>query len=97
MQRALILVISLALLSSGCLSVTVRPEGGDKVKTKASWQQRQNFYLFGLVGESHIDAQRVCRGRDIAQMQTQQSFVDGLLGLLTIGIYAPHTAKVWCE
>ncbi len=61
------------------------------------WQERQSFYLFGLVGESHIDAQGVCQGRNVSQMQTQQSFVDGLLGLVTIGIYAPHTAKVWCE
>jgi len=30
-------------------------------------------------------------------MQSQQTFADGALGLVTLGIYAPHTVKVWCE
>jgi hypothetical protein len=30
-------------------------------------------------------------------MQSQQTFVDGLLGLVTLGIYSPQTAKVWCK
>ena len=97
MRLATTLMIALALMSSGCLSVTVRPEGGKKVETDANWQERQDFFLFGLVGESHIDVQGVCEGREVEQMQTQKTFVDGLFGLFSGGIYAPHTAKLWCE
>ncbi len=97
MRLVTTLMIALALMSSGCVSLTVRPEGGEKVKADANWQERQDFFFFGLVGESHIDVQGVCQGAEIDQIQTQQTFVDVLLGLVTGGIYAPHTAKIWCE
>jgi len=97
MRARSIFIVLLLLLSTGCMTATVRPEGGAKVDTDASWQERQHFFVYGLVGESRIDVQEVCSGRDATQLQTRQQFVDGLLGLVTIGIYAPRTAKVWCE
>ncbi|MGY8876101.1 MAG: Bor/Iss family lipoprotein, partial [Pseudoalteromonas sp.] len=27
----------------------------------------------------------------------QQTFSDGALSLITLGIYSPHTIKVWCQ
>jgi hypothetical protein len=62
-----------------------------------TFEQRQDFFLWGLVGESHIDTKTVCGGKRATQMQSQQTFVDGLLGLVTLGIYAPQSAKVWCS
>lgn len=97
MRLFTMLVVVLTLLTAGCASVTIRPDGGEKVKADASWQERQDFFVFGFIGQSHVDVQAVCAGREVTQMQTQQTFVDGLLGLLTGGIYAPHTTKVWCE
>jgi len=97
MRRIAMLGVVLVLLTAGCATVTVRPSGGEKAKTEASWQERQNLFVFGLVGESNVDGRAVCAGRDVAQIQTQQTFVDGLFGLFSGGIYAPHTAKIWCD
>ncbi|WP_397472323.1 Bor family protein, partial [Rheinheimera sp.] len=46
--------------------------------------------------EHHVDVNTICNGAEPKQMQSQQTFTDGLLGLVTLGIYYPHTAKVWC-
>jgi hypothetical protein len=51
----------------------------------------------GLIGEHHVDVLAICGGKEPAQMQSQQTFVDGLLTLVTLTIYAPVTTKVWCN
>jgi Bor protein len=90
------ILTSALLLLAGCYSVTVRPDGGYKVATKPTYEQRQDFYLWGLVGESHIDVKEVCKAGPV-QFQSQRTFVDGLLALVTLGIYAPESARVWCK
>jgi hypothetical protein len=87
----------LTLLTTGCFSVTSRPDGGFKVATKPNFEQRQDFFLWGLVGESHIDVRTVCAPGKVAQMQSQLTFVDGLLNVVTLGIYSPQSARVWCK
>jgi hypothetical protein len=89
--------LGLLVITTGCYSVTIRPDGGFKVATQPSFEQRQDFYLWGLVGESHIDTQKVCSSKTPTQMQSQVTVVDALLGLVTLGIYSPETAKVWCK
>lgn len=90
-------LVALLVLASGCFSVTSRPDGGFKTAGKPTFEQRQDFYLWGLVGESHIDTKAVCSGKQPVQMQSQRTLVDGLLGLVTLGIYAPESARVWCS
>ncbi len=90
-------LLALMVFASGCFSVTSRPDGGFKTAGKPTFEQRQDFFLWGLVGESHIDTKAVCGGKKVVQMQSQRTFVDGLLGLVTLGIYAPESARVWCS
>jgi len=49
------------------------------------------------VGEPHIDVKAICGDKEVRQLQTIDQFTDRLLGLVTLGIYSPRTAKVWCE
>jgi hypothetical protein len=81
---------------TGCFSVTVRPAGGFEVSKPPTFEQRQSFWFWGLVGERHINVKEVCKTEPV-QFQSQQTFVDGLLGFITLGIYAPETARVWCK
>ena len=86
----------LALSMSACSTVTINQEGQQKLVSKPTYEESKPFYLWGLVGDQHIDVTKICDGKEPVQMQSQQTFVDGLLGAITLGIYAPHTAKVWC-
>lgn len=90
-------VVALMVVASGCYSVTSRPQGGFKVAGKPTFEERQDFYLWGLVGESHIDTTKICAKSQPVQMQSQVTAVDALLGLVTLGIYSPESAKVWCK
>jgi hypothetical protein len=97
-MRAIILLFSIsALLMSGCSTVTIRPQGGEKLRTAPTYSDSKAFFLFGKIGTHHIDVKEICGERKVAQMQTQGTFLDGFLGFITLGIYAPRTAKVWCE
>lgn len=94
--RILVLFLVLANLSA-CSSVTLRPTGGDKDRSDPSYQDSKPFYFFGIVGEYEVDVNEVCDGAEVTQMQTVITSSDYILGLLTLFIYAPRTAKVWCE
>jgi hypothetical protein len=77
--------------------VTIRPDDGPKLETEPTWSKRLHFFIGGLVGEHHIDVREVCGGRRMLQMQTQETFTDRLFRYLTLYVYAPRHAKIWCE
>ena len=52
-------------------------------------------WLWGLVPASPIDVTSQCRS-GIATVVTEQSFMNGLVGLLTLGIYAPRHVTITC-
>ncbi len=95
-MRAL-LTCSVLLMLSACSSVTIQPQQVTKLSSKPSYQDSRPFFMWGLVGEQRVDVKQVCGEQAVVQMQSQQTFTDGALGLVTLGIYAPHTIRVWCD
>ena len=51
--------------------------------------------MFGLVAAEEINATADCPS-GVAIIETEQSFLNGLVGLLTIGIYTPQTVTITC-
>ncbi|GAA6152054.1 Bor family protein [Pseudoteredinibacter isoporae] len=94
-QRTLTVFALLALCA--CTSVTIRPNGGEKLHSEPDYIDSKPFYLAGLIGEHTVDVNEVCEGAEIEQMQTLISSNDYVLSLLTLFIYSPRTAKVWCR
>jgi hypothetical protein len=86
-----------ALVLSSCSTVTLRDRGVAKIDSEPTYSDSKPFFLWGIVGKNHVDVKTVCNGRGAVQLQSQQTFVDGLLGVITLGIYSPRTAKVWCN
>lgn len=83
-------------LLAGCATVTARPDGGAKTSRKPDYQVSKNYFFWGLAGVHTIDVADVCDGKPAEQLQSQFTFLNGLLGQITLGIYLPKTAKVWC-
>ena len=52
-------------------------------------------WLWGLVPADDISTVAECPN-GVATVETQQSFANGLVGLLTIGIYTPQEVRVTC-
>ena len=48
--------------------------------------------------EKSVDAAKICGGAEnVVKTETQQTFVNGLLGFITLGIYTPLEARVYCS
>lgn len=90
-------VACLLALSAGCSTVTIQPEESQKLATAPTFQETRNFYFWGLAGETRVNVKEVCGDSTVSQMQSQQTFENGFLGVITLGIYAPHSVRVWCE
>src|SRR5438105_394735 len=52
-------------------------------------------WVFGLVPAQELNVAAECPN-GIARVETQQSFVNGLVGVITLGIYTPQTATITC-
>jgi hypothetical protein len=95
-SRGLVLLLSafFAIAATGCyhqIVETGRTPGPTVVnRTATSW-------VFGLIStsSSEIDVRTLCPS-GVAVVETQQSFINGLLAALTIGIYTPQTVTVTC-
>ena len=92
------LIVAIAVCAfSGCSTVTLTPKGQIKFDTNPTYEERLPFFLGGVVGEIDVDAKKICGSRNIKQVQTQNTFVDSLLSIVTISIYSPRTVKIWCD
>ncbi|MGE0173942.1 MAG: Bor family protein [Oligoflexales bacterium] len=90
--------IVLAVLLTGCQTVTVRPGGGAKLDTEPNFSETKHFFLFGLVpGSSYVDLHTACGGKGVEQLQARNSFFQVILSSVTFGLYNPRTAQVWCS
>lgn len=90
-------VVAFAVLLSGCATVTATPDGQPKLSSTPNYEQTQDFFIGGLVPEKQVvNTQEVCPN-GVRQLQTQTTFVNGLLRVITFNIYAPRTARVWCQ
>lgn len=95
-MKHLCLVLLASVMLVGCAKVTISPEHDIKLSSTPTYQERKDFYFWGLINEHFMDVSQVCYNRPVLQMQTQATFVDSVLTVLTLGIYAPKTAMVWC-
>jgi len=95
--KILIKTSLLLVILTGCSSVTIQPEPIAELTENPSFEDSKPFYFWGLKGEHHVDVKKVCGEKDVLQMQSQQTFEDGALGFITLGIYAPHSVKIWCD
>jgi hypothetical protein len=93
MKHSVSIAMALGLVLTGCFHQVVqtgRTPGPTVVKKPwtATW-------LWGLVPATPIDVTRDCPG-GIATVETKQSFMNGLVGALTIGIFTPRDVTVTC-
>ncbi len=91
------LILGLAITASACSTVTIHPKSSGMVVSLPDYDESKSFYLGGLIGEHRVNVTEICGEEEPLQMQTQKTFMNGFLGAITLGIYAPHTVKVWCR
>ena len=90
MVAALLAMLPLA----GCYEHTVTV-GGGAPHGPVVYDHWENFWLAGLIGHKKVDVEALCGSRP-ATIEAKQTFLNGLVGALTSGIYTPTTVKVRC-
>ncbi len=96
MKLLLPLSLIFALILSGCAAVTITDSGASDFLYRPHYEQSKHFFLWGLIGEHTVNTQDICGERPVKQMQTRFEPYDVLWAGLTLGLYLPRTAKVWC-
>jgi hypothetical protein len=93
-------VLTALLFAGGCYSTTyvikAVPVSPVKVEQEKV-EQKVNFFWWGLAGTAEINVGQVCGGRSASRINTQHTFVNALLGVVTLGIYVPRTAFITCS
>jgi hypothetical protein len=94
---AALLVVAAVL--PACATVTVTKRGISRIEAEPTHRKQLDFFLWGLAGgPKEVDAAAICGSRrEPVQLQAQTTLGDCALTLLTLGIYAPRSAKVWCQ
>jgi hypothetical protein len=93
MLRCTRLVPLLCLCFAGCYHANVetgRAPGNQKIEN--GWAPG---FLFGLVPPKPVDAKSSC-ANGVSRVETQHSFLNGLVGIATLSIYTPISITVTC-
>lgn len=92
----LAVVMGSTLLASGCATQTGLIKKNSQTVPKHS--ESQSFLFWGIGQEKTLNAAQICGSADkVAKVQTVQEPMDIILGVITMGIYAPRTANVYCQ
>ena len=84
---------ALALIASGCYHATIETAATPSPQTIE--QGFASAWIAGLIPPKPVETAAKCPD-GVAKVETQQSFVNGLVGILTLGIYTPMSIKVTC-
>jgi hypothetical protein len=89
----LILAIGVFVVGSACHHARIETEA--KPSTITIEQPFASGWLFGLVPPKLLSTASKCQ-HGLARVETQITFVNGLVRVLTLGIYTPMWIKVTC-
>tara|TARA_B100001094_G_scaffold312603_1_gene349439 strand:+ start:821 stop:1105 length:285 start_codon:yes stop_codon:yes gene_type:complete len=94
MKKLAFLVLSCSIVT-GCAtqSFNMGSESGEMKE-----EQMQAFFVSGIGQKQKINAAEICNGAEhVAKVESKQTFLDGFLGMASLGIYTPRDAYVYCK
>jgi hypothetical protein len=98
MKKSIQLCSALILTASISSCATQKFIIADKaVSRKADSERFSHFFISGIGQTDRIDASRICKGKEVSHVEAHWSFVDILLATVTLNIYSPRTASVYCK
>jgi Bor protein len=92
-MRRLSLLLAAAALCGGCYHVTVLT--GATPGTTTIDKEWQHSFVIGLVPPAEINAGSTCTS-GVAKVETERSFLNGLVAAITYNIYTPIHTTVTC-
>lgn len=94
-MKKILAIAAFAVLLSGCAQQTVQLKHNQVAAPKQV--TTHHFFVSGIGQKKTLDAAAICGGEDkVDRVEVQQTFVNGLLAVVTFGIYTPREARVYC-
>lgn len=88
-----LLLVAVAVALCGCYHATIETSLEQSLRViDDPWA---DSWVFGLVSPSTVETAEKCPD-GVAKIETKLSFLNQLVGMLTIGIYTPMSIKVTC-
>ena len=87
------LLLVCCLVFAACHHATI--DMGVTPSTETIHEPWANSWIYGLVPPSSVETASKCTS-GVAKVETQRTFLNGLVGILTLGIYTPMEIKVTC-
>ena len=82
-MKKMLLATALALLITGCAQQTFTVQNKPAVAPKETIPH--HFFVSGIGQKKTVDAAKICGGAEnVVKTETQQTFVNGLLGFITL-------------
>ena len=81
-MKKMLLATALALLITGCAQQTFTVQNKPAAKVAPKETITHHFFVSGIGQKKTVDAAVVAAQRNVVKTETQQTFVNGLLGLL---------------
>ena len=87
-MKKMLLATALALLITGCAQQTFTVQ--NKPAAVAPKEAiTHHFFVSGIGQKKTVEVKPKFVARNVVKTETQQTFVNGLLGFITLGIYTP--------
>ena len=93
--RGTLMSTVLLLALAGCYEHTFTV-GAGAPQGPVVYDHWENFWLDGLIGHHKYDIEEICPSGN-ATIEGYQSFLNGFVTGLTVGIYSPTTLKIRCQ
>ena len=93
MNRFRSLVLVVLAVSAGCYHLTVVT--GAPAATQKLDKEWQHSFVFGIVPPAEVASRDPCT-QGVAKVETERSFLNGLVAALTYSIYTPVHVTVTC-
>ncbi|MEG1211495.1 MAG: Bor family protein [Leclercia sp.] len=94
-MKKLMMAMVVAVALSGCAQQTFKLNDG--IAEKPTQETQQSFFVNGIGQSKTIDAAKVCGGADkVLRTEVQESGMNVFLRIVTLGIYTPREARVYC-
>ena len=95
-MKKMLLATALALLITGCAQQTFTVQNKPAAVAPKE-TTTHHFFVSGIGQKKTVDAAKICGGAEMLLKQKPSNAVNGLLGFITLGIYTPLEARVYCS
>jgi hypothetical protein len=100
-MKKIFISFSILFLLSSCATQRFNVDNDNirqNPKSNPHYQESSHFFIGGIGQTDYIDAAMLCkRYGGVNFVEVKHSFVDGLLAVVTYGIYTPRTKNIYCK